>query len=89
MAIPNIGALEDMFKHGIGVQMLTANMMSHVELSEFFFWPEPGERNPWPDRAYFPWEPYDDGGGAAVAFYRYGACPFSRSTTYGLGYGAR
>lgn len=76
MAQASQAALDEMFKHGIGVQMLTESMMTHVPLSEFFFLPEPGERNPWPDRVYFPWEPYDDGGGAAIASYQYGACPF-------------
>lgn len=38
--------------------------------------PEPGERNPW---GYLIWLGYgegDDGGGAALAAYQYGRCPF-------------
>jgi len=36
--------------------------------------PYPGERNPFGDRVYFPKEPYDDGGGPALAAYRWAYC---------------
>lgn len=39
-----------------------------------FFWPEPGERDPWGDTIYFAKEPYDDGGASALAAYRWGGC---------------
>ena len=70
-------ALLKMFQHGTGVISITGTMTRYIPLSEFWDMPEPGERNPWPDRVYFPWEPYDDGGGAAIAAFRYGRCPFA------------
>lgn len=42
------------------------------------FWrPEPGERDVWRDKVW--WGEGDDGGGAAIAFFRYGRCPFAES----------
>lgn len=40
----------------------------------FFYWPEPGENDPFPEAVYWPTEPYDDGGGATIAAIQYGAC---------------
>ena len=76
MAIPSQAMIDEMFQYGTGVQMITGNMISHIPLSDFWHMPERGERNPRLDRIYFPYEPYDDGGGAALAAYQYGQCPF-------------
>lgn len=77
MAVPTQEALRDMLLHGVGVQMLTDSMFAHIPLSDFFYMPEPGERYPWPsDRIFFGTEPYDDGGGAAIAAYQFGRCTF-------------
>lgn len=74
MATPTEAMMREMFAYGTGVEMMTGNMLAHIPLSEFWYMPEPGERNPWSDRVYFPWEPYDDGGGAALAAYQFGGC---------------
>lgn len=76
MALPSAAMLNDMFTHGVGVQMLTGTVPHYISLSDFWKLPERGERNPWPDRFFIPHEPYDDGGGAALAAYQYGQCPF-------------
>lgn len=78
MAIPSAVMLREMVTHGTGVQMVTGELVFHVPLADFFHVPERGERNPWPDRVYFPWEPYDDGGGATIAAYQFGRCPFAQ-----------
>ena len=79
MAIPTTDTLDrilqDALTHGIGV-MRFADQMYHVTRDKFFWLPEPGERDPSPGVIFFPTEPYDDGGGAALAGYRYGRCPF-------------
>ena len=77
MALATEKALLDMFKHGTGVASINGTMTHYIQLHEFWHMPEPGERNPWTDRVYFPWEPYDDGGGAAIAAFRYELCPFA------------
>lgn len=83
MALATEKALQDMFLHGIGVLDFSSAGMNHIPLSKFFDSPLPGQRNPWPGMVYFPWEPYDDGGGAAIAAYQYGLCPFCPQTISG------
>ena len=67
---------QDMLIYGIGVTFNSLDVTRFISLRDFFFHPEPGERSTWSDTIRFPPEPYDDGGGAALAAYRYGRCPF-------------
>lgn len=40
--------------------------------------PEPGERSVWRENIWFGYGEGDDGGGAALAAFRYGRCPFAK-----------
>jgi len=78
MALPTDAAM-----YGMAVQKTVWDdlskefLLSDVELGKFFELPEPGEVNPFPINFHFRTEPYDDGGGAAIAGIRFGACPFA------------
>jgi len=73
MALPT----QDMLIHGMGVTLNTVDITQFISLLDFFFIPEPGERLFKSDVIHFSPEPYDDGGCAALAAYRYGRCPFA------------
>ena len=68
---------QDMLIHGIGVSLNSLDVTRFINLWDFFFVPEPGERLGECPVIRFDPEPYDDGGGAALAAYRYGRCPFA------------
>ena len=77
MAVPNEAVLHDMVATGWGIQRMTAETMMHVSLREFFSMPEPGQR--WLTTIFLPKiGEYDDGGGAAIAAYEFGLCPFAK-----------
>ncbi len=71
-------AMTDAMTLGIGIEKYSAEIIKHVSPFDFFRLPEPGERNPWEGIFHISKEPYDDGGGAAIAAYQYGRCPFAK-----------
>lgn len=67
----------DAFTYGTGVTYFTDRPI-HVSIYDFFKMPEPGERNPWSETIWLGFGEGDDGGGAAIAAYQFGLCPFAR-----------
>lgn len=71
-------AIADAFSCGVGLVVNRNGQLTHMEVPEFWYNTEPGERLIWWQVVPFPPEPYDDGGGAALAAYQYGNCPFAK-----------
>jgi len=68
----------DLSLFGTSVSRITDEVVTHIPLTDFFHLPEPGERSMRFHAVWLPREPYDDGGGPALAAYRYGLCPFAK-----------
>ena len=76
MAQPTKEILRDAMAYGTGVTHWVEEMFQHVPLTRFWLLPEPGERDPWEGRYWWRHDAYDDGGGPALAAYRFGRCIF-------------
>lgn len=70
---------DDLYRYGFTITNTQEIFTEQIPLSRFLFLPEPGERSISISigiNRYFTFqkEPYDDGGGACLAFFRYGLC---------------
>lgn len=62
----------DAVAYGTGVYRITNTKVEAIPVAAFFQRPLPGERSI--DMVWFSPEYYDDGGGPALAAYRFGLC---------------
>ena len=72
-------AMLDAFMHGTGIIKFAGDEIIHIPVQDFFRLPAKGERDPWGGVFYWAGSD-DDGGNAALAFYRFAMCKNDRHT---------